>query len=201
MRSLFSPLLVCVIVGSAPLVCAASAQEATGATVAVSRVSLLADVSVSRTRFEIGRTSPSLPVAAEQKDPLVAGVLSALVPGLGSFYADNSRHGAIHLGIDVAAYALMFGAIGSASTCATYSCVNSTASTVYVGYAGYMINEAWSIFTAVSDAHAYNGNTDSKPGRVVGNLYIDPVLQHLGTEPTPRGAVDHTGLQLARLSF
>lgn len=129
----------------------------------------------------------------EQKDPMIAGLMSALIPGLGSYYSDNSRHGTIHLGIDIASYALMFGAIGSAASCSTYNCVNSTAATVYVGYLTYLANGVWSIFTAVNDAHDFNGRT-SKPGRIVGSLFLRPVDRRDVEGKSSTGTA--TGLQL-----
>jgi hypothetical protein len=103
--------------------------------------------------------------------------------------------------VNIATYALMFGAIGSASSCSTISCVNSTANTVYVGYLGYLTNGVWSIFTAVNDARAFNGTSVQKPGRIVGSLFLEPAVQKLSTVETPRGAVEHLGFQLARITF
>jgi hypothetical protein len=123
------------------------------------------------------------------KSPIVAGLLSWVLPGLGSFYAGNSRHGVIHLAVDVGAYGLLF------SSCGDLSCNGGMiggSALVLVG------NEIWSIFTAVADANAANGPA-SKSGRVVGSLYVRPEVHALGVHQAK--TTQNIGVQALSWSF
>lgn len=91
---------------------------------------------------------PAVPRMSDEKDPLLAGVLSFVVPGVGSFYAGNTRHGWTHLLIHAASYALLV----SSATSTTNG--KSAAGTAGLGVAALLVNNVWSIFTAVSDAKA-----------------------------------------------
>lgn len=102
---------------------------------------------------------PLGPRAGDEKDPLIAGLLSWVIPGVGSFYAGNNTHGWTHLIIDVASYGVIIGgatATGSTGTVA-----------MGVGFVSLFVNDIWSIFTAVSDAQATrrsSGRTGSSGG-------------------------------------
>lgn len=140
-------------------------------------------------------------VAIDQKSAASAGILSFLIPGLGSFYAGAYGHGAIHLSIGVVSF-LLYGEAAS-SRSSEQSCTIIGARVAYctpkrtsgteaqlgATLGVYVINDAWSIFTAVRDAHAHNNEAD---GRIAGNFYIEPAARQLS-----RG----TGLQLASWRF
>lgn len=158
-------------------------------------------------------TSPA-PEGVEHKEPALAGVLSFLLPGVGSFYAGNNTHGTIHLGAEVAIYAVAVAAavktIDNASSCNTYSCVNNASSsfttTALVGYGALVVNDIWSIFTAMSDANVHNNATvptNSKPGHIVGSLYFDPSVLTLPSHAPVTGvrSAPNTGYQLGSVSF
>lgn len=87
--------------------------------------------------------------ASGEKDPFVAGVLSAIVPGVGSFYAGNSGHGLRHVIIHIGSYAVL----SSAALSCTGDC-KSNAAVAGVSALALIGNGIWSIFTAVGDARA-----------------------------------------------
>lgn len=94
--------------------------------------------------------SPPFPRAESgQKDAVVAGILSFLVPGAGSFYAGNATHGWTHMLIEVGT----FGAgLAVARSCnGELGCGIEVLTGVGVVLIG---NQIWSVITAVSDAHA-----------------------------------------------
>ena len=128
------------------------------------------------------RSAESVPfqaAGASRKDPAVAGILSLLIPGVGSYYAGNNTHGTVHLGIHVLSYALI---VGSAVDCleSFSSDCSGQATGVTVGYLALLTNGVWSIFTAVHDARATNAK-GATPGRVVGSLYVDPAVVRVGS--------------------
>lgn len=98
-------------------------------------------------------------VGDERKDPFVAGALSWLVPGLGSFYAENSRHGKRHL--------IILGGSVVALAAGWNSCISSLAGSctlMTLGYVAWLGNDVWAIVTAVQDANAYNATLSSTSG-------------------------------------
>ena len=105
-----------------------------------------------------------------RKEPILAGWASAILPGAGSFYAGNNRHGVIHAGVALASLVVMVAGTGA---CYTADCGGGMAT---VGYLGYLVNDVWSIFTAVSDANTFNAKGATPGGRVVGQLFLDPEL-------------------------
>jgi hypothetical protein len=125
--------------------------------------------------------------AADSKSPVLAGVLSFLIPGVGSFYAGNTNHGLVHLGIDLGAIVVMS---------AGFSGNNQGAADV--GYFAYIGNWIWSIFTAVGDANAYNG---SPSGKAVGELDLQPVIGGQGPGAVQRGVRTATPLPLFQIQF
>ena len=141
--------------------------------------------------------------AVSRKDPAVAGLLSFLLPGLGSFYAGNSGHGILHLAIGLGSYAVMYGGLNSDACQWEDDCaVAGVGAVVYLG------NAIWSIFAAVSDANKHNraaAPAARQPGRVVGSLYVDPQIRVLGSRsirPTaPATAMPRAGLQLLSMRF
>jgi hypothetical protein len=146
--------------------------------------------------------------AATRKEPALAGVLSWIIPGVGSFYAGNSRHGTIHLGIGIVSFVMMIA--GAASAVETYNFSTGEyeggggAGLMVVGYLAYVVNDIWSIFTAVFDAQKANAGTSSGGGRVVGELQLAPELRGVGsTISLPEAGVNGTrlGLQLFKLQY
>lgn len=120
------------------------------------RVQAMAGVSHQATipfasELEPAFTRPPLPRVAEgEKDPMIAGVLSLILPGAGSFYAGNSPHGIRHLAIEVASYAVLFGACNPGST------VNGCGAALGLSYVALLGNTCWAIVTAVGDARKAN---------------------------------------------
>jgi hypothetical protein len=149
------------------------------------------------------------PAPAVRKDPLTAGLLSWLLPGVGSLYAGNSRHGVRHLVIE--AGALVVTVIGAAQAvesvdCSGYYCTTDSGSwTLYlIGLGGMVGNSVWSIFTAVGDANTHNRAVAPgarQPGRVVGSLYIDPQIRVLGSQAAGTGTRTSFGFQVGRVAF
>ena len=135
-----------------------SADERVGVTTSVEGSSASATIlSASGSPISsLTAPDPIVPRAGSEKDPFVAGLLSWVIPGVGSFYAGNSRHGVTHLVAHLASYGLILG--GAASCTTNYSgaatCSSSSAATVGIGFVALVVNDVWSIFTAVSDARA-----------------------------------------------
>lgn len=117
--------------------------------------------------------------AADRRDPTLAGIMSFIIPGVGSFYAGNSGHGLRHLGIHLGSYVL----IGAAAASCDYDC-SSNAGMVGLGALALLANDVWSIFVAVNDAKAHNG---AAPGRVVGSLHLSPELDGFHAVDRPDG--------------
>jgi len=96
-------------------------------------------------------------VADGEKDPLIAGLLSLILPGAGSFYAGNTPHGVRHVVIEVASYAVLFGACNPGSTS-----TNNCGAALGLSYVALLGNTAWAIVTAVNDAHATVSSSPKK---------------------------------------
>jgi NADH:ubiquinone oxidoreductase subunit 6 (subunit J) len=142
---------------------------------------------------------------ADRKDPLVAGILSWIIPGLGSFYAGNSGHGVRHIVIYAGAVVLLFvGAAQAAEEIDPFTGEVDEGSFALMGAALVVLvaNSIWAIITAVGDANAYNRGT-GRPGRVVGSLYLDPAVRVLGSNGLRAAGVQqaNTGIQLLSVGF
>jgi hypothetical protein len=96
--------------------------------------------------------------AVKQKNPTLAGLLSFVVPGLGSFYAGNPKAGAFHLVVHALSYALI---VGAAIDCENHPCEMSAATGA--GVLVMLANDVVSIFKAAGDAHAYNARMAGRP--------------------------------------
>jgi hypothetical protein len=181
-----------VLVASASVATAQTSNTANNAYTQLGAGPRLSPAAVSSTS---GRTSAATlaaaaAVPADRKDPVIAGVLSFVIPGLGSFYAGNTTHGMVHLGVDLGAYAVMIG--GAA---------DGNGGTLAFGYILYLGNGIWSIFTAVDDANVANGSNGTKPGRIVGELYFRPDIHGQATGTTPQGTRTATALQLLQWRY
>ena len=181
------------------------------AAVAVSASSSLAQAQrLSESR--VGMSAASAPIVADvtavpqqavdHKEPVVAGVLSWLIPGLGSFYAGNSKHGVIHLGVHLGAFVLYVVGLASAvDTIDSYGNVSSGSFALAgISLIAILVNDVWSIFTAVGDANAHNGG--ATPGRVVGELNLAPANMAIPSSFAPQGAAQGTlRLRLVNAKF
>lgn len=167
---------------------------------------------VSESRVAV--TTPALPFehsqqVAPNKDPMIAGVLSWLVPGVGSYYSGHSGHGTRHLAIHVASIVGIFaGAAAAIEECTydssnfNYDCSGGSFALYGVSLLVYFVNDIWSIFTAVGDARAWNANNSggARPGRVVGELA--PAIINLRDVKNADGSVEQrTGLQVFKLGY
>lgn len=134
-------------------------------------------------------TTPThLHAQAPRKDPLVAGLLSALVlPGLGSFYAGHSGHGIRHVAIEAAGIAVVIGATRDGDIF-----TSSSASVGILGLGVLLANAIWATVTAVDDAHAHNRAIGPTSARIVGRLYAEP-----GVVALPHA----TGVLVLRIAF
>lgn len=90
------------------------------------------------------------------RSPIIAGVASAFIPGVGSFYAANPRHGVTHLVIHVVAGTYVLA--GSASCMMSWGgeteCPDDNL--LNVAAVAWLVNWGWSIVSAVNDAKAFN---------------------------------------------
>jgi hypothetical protein len=91
--------------------------------------------------------APQAPVAGK-KSPVAAGLLSLWIPGVGSFYAENRRHGWRHLAIHGASIGVMVASCNPG--------VDSCGAVGAVGLLAFVGNIIWAPVTAVFDAHAAN---------------------------------------------
>lgn len=98
----------------------------------------------------VGEHSPPIPRAdGGEKSAYVAGLLSFLLPGAGSFYAGNATHGWTHM--------LIEGGTFGAGFLVAHSCNGELGCGIEVltGVGAVLIgNQIWSVVTAVLDAHA-----------------------------------------------
>ena len=145
---------------------------------------------------------------AGPKSPAVAGLLSFLIPGVGSYYAGYATHGTTHLLVGLGSAGVSLIGFGMAVTTCLFSCspeeeaAEAAWTGVFlVGFAAYTVNWVWSVVTAVGDANRYN--------RVVGGgvaSWIQPDVRVLTSTPTafstlaPRTG-PRLGLQVAKSSF
>ena len=126
------------------------------------------------------------PVA--RKDPGAAFLISfasgfALLPGLGSFYAGNSRHGARHLIIGFAATGAFLASLKGIYGCAYFNewCIDPQGAWLVLTVAAlftYAGNYVWSLGTAVEDANAFN-----RRRRAARTLGFRPSIIDLSSRP------------------
>jgi hypothetical protein len=94
-----------------------------------------------------------LGVTGGGRSKLLAGAMSAFVPGLGSFYAGNARHGAVHLLIHTVTGVYVL--VGSMSCLTAWGGeTECEGGAVNVAALGWLVNWGWSIVSAVTDAGA-----------------------------------------------
>ena len=129
---------------------------------------------------------PALVQGEGRKEPIVAGVLSWVVPGLGSFYAGHSKHGWTHLAVAGASLVIMVVGVSDCVGDDFYSDCDTGLGFAAVGYLGYVVNAIWGIVSAVGDANAANRGA-SAPGRVVGELYLAPEVRAVRTAAPVEG--------------
>lgn len=118
--------------------------------------------SQAATRIGIGpatRSGPNdqpVPVVqgADGKVVLLAAGLSAVVPGVGSLYAGNAKHGWTHLLVHLGSSSVLFVGMVDCLTDWEGGCSNEN---VYgLTALAFAVNWAWSIVSAVNDAGAFN---------------------------------------------
>jgi hypothetical protein len=105
--------------------------------------------------------TPLLASSSGSASPAAAGLMSLVIPGLGSFYAGYGRHGGTHLGIAAASLAVMVAGVAAAlSECPILSdqpCNSSGGSALAaIGFVTYGVNDIVSVFTAINDANRKN---------------------------------------------
>lgn len=94
------------------------------------------------------------------KSPVLAGVASYFLPGVGSWYAGNDHHASVHgrIALGLGAAALVTSAVGD---CFELACKEEASNAILgVVIVAYTINEIWATVTAVRDAQAYNERTE-----------------------------------------
>jgi hypothetical protein len=121
----------------------------------------------------VSQAKPALPKEHTGKSPFLAGALSAIIPGVGSFYAGNNRHGFVHLLVFVGSVYLI--AVNRSTKCTAaemndpairVGCGDTEAYAALFTFGLWAVNDIWSIFTAVSDA---NKTRAQKSGHVGGD--------------------------------
>ncbi len=90
---------------------------------------------------------PFVPADGEAKSPVAAGLLSLVIPGVGSFYAGHSTHGFAHLGVHMGAALISMASCGQGKDS---PCGGASDAAILVA----LVNWPWSIVTAVRDARA-----------------------------------------------
>jgi hypothetical protein len=110
----------------------------------------------------IARYSPPDLQAPDRKSPFAAALLSWFVPGVGSFYAENTGHGIRHVAIHLGG--LGFLALQLAAEFPT----SNSAANVAGGVSVVVLNGIWSIITALGDANAYNRRAAGTVGARLG---------------------------------
>lgn len=110
---------------------------------------------LSAARVSASATLQSAPASADtvylvrRRQPVGAGLLSYVYPGVGSFYAGHTRHGVTHLAVAMGAMLALMG-----SGIEDETSPRASAGTALVGI--YLVNWGWSIVSAVNDARAVN---------------------------------------------
>ncbi len=90
----------------------------------------------------------------------LAGILSAIIPGVGSFYAGNSTNGGIHLAVHLASIGVMVAGYSSACDNTFNICDESSGAFIVASSFAFVWfgNWVWSIVSGVNDASTYNRN-------------------------------------------
>jgi hypothetical protein len=135
------------------------------------------------------------PADTTRKSPTLAGVASYVLPGVGSWYAGNGDHAAVHgaiaLGIGVA------GAVASSgSGCRELSCTGRNSVPFGLLVLAYLTNEVWSTVTAVHDAQASNARAERLR---TGRIDVAPAL-HLAA-PSGGATQPRIELRLLRVEY
>jgi hypothetical protein len=138
----------------------------------------------------------SLQERASRKEPVLGGLLSWILPGLGSYYAGNSGHGTRHLVIWAGSIAVIV--IGVSQTEDGFSTGSSDA-LILGGLAALVTNTVWAIITGVNDANAYNRQHNLAS-------IVQPELKVLSTVSGSalefhRSNGPRVGLQLVKIGF
>jgi hypothetical protein len=138
------------------------------------------------------------PADSGRKSPALAGFMSAILPGVGSWYAGNGHHAAVH-----GAIALGLGGVGAVTdagtgcndfTCAKRSDAKNTVVTIV--FLGLVTNQVWSIVTAVRDADTHNDELATHP-----TVHVDPTPALALEIPRGGGMAPRLDLRLLRLTF
>jgi hypothetical protein len=91
-----------------------------------------------------------------RKEPVLAGAISWIIPGLGSIYANHNTHGFRHMAVAGASIAVM---ILGVSDCFDDSYVDECDTGLgfaVIGYLAYVVNNVWAIVSGFNDALANN---------------------------------------------
>lgn len=127
-------------------------------------------------------------VVMTERSPLAAGMMSAVLPGLGSFYAGNSGHGVTHLAVAAASFAGMLA--GNDSCQIVFAGPDSNCTLIAVSGLVFIGNWIWSMATAAGDAKEYNRSL------YVAGLQVEPRLVAVRS-----GSQTGVGLQILRYGF
>ena len=102
--------------------------------------------------------------STDTQSALLAVGMSAVVPGAGSLYAGNARHGIIHMAVATATVLTIVVVAGSCSFWLNLKpeC-DSEERVMNVAAAGFALNYVWSIVSAVNDAKAHNRRNHAAP--------------------------------------
>lgn len=102
--------------------------------------------------------------STDTRSAVLAVGMSAVVPGAGSLYAGNARHGIIHMAVATASVLTIVGVAGSCSFWLNLrpEC-DSEERVMNVAAVGFAVNYVWSIVSAVRDAKAYNSRHRAAP--------------------------------------
>ena len=131
------------------------APSRAAARVGVGRVSLQSDISRRTNVTSRGSALEASSATDPSRSKVIAGLASGIIPGVGSFYAANVRHGFIHLTVHVVAGTLALA--GSVSCIATWGGeTDCNDGGTQLAAAVWLVNWGWSIITAVNDAGAFN---------------------------------------------
>jgi hypothetical protein len=140
------------------------------------------------------------PQQAASKSPWVAGLLSYVFPGVGSYYAGNAGHGHRHLLITLGLVTLVLVPLSSDET----HDEDSPSPLLTAWTLAFVGNWVWSIVTAVQDANASN-RAESGSIQLLEGVYLDPTVQVVASPAS--GLINEPGfdtriaLQLLRWRF
>lgn len=133
----------------------------------------------------------------DSRSPVLAGALSFFVfPGVGSYYAGDTRHGTTHVVVGVASIGVAY---AGAANCDIFGeCPGAVA--ILAGFGAYVINTIWSTVAAVQDANAYNARSRRF------SLNFDPRVEVLSGNEVDLGggyrpSAQRYGVRLLRLDL